>query len=516
MMRFAAALFFAFLASTATFADPGLVLYEAARKQYWQLNEDGPKARLAESWRAVADNFEEVVRKAPTSSKADDALYMSGVCIERAHAFSSLEKDWDEATAAYALLARNYPSSNLSDDALIRAARICEVRGESDAAEAFYKQLLKEHPNGDMAAAAKARLARVGCGVKVLGVRFWSGSSYTRVVVDLSESAGYSARSLPPNPEANKRHRIFIDVADSGFGPELSTKETISDGLVNKIRSGQHDPRTVRVVLDLEAESTFRVFPLESPSRIVVDVFRSKDDPDIVGSLMSGDEPPTEKKLRIVIDPGHGGKDPGAVGQNGLLEKDVVLAIAKSFADALGDLVPCEVRLTREKDITLSLEERTAIANSFEADLFVSVHANANRSSKAKGIETYYLDKTSDRASRKLAALENRGNEADLAEIEHILADVLLSSKTEDSKRLARSIQNALISHISKTYGPVKDLGVKAAPFYVLTGAMMPAVLVETSFITNPTEAKRLADSTFRIRTARALAEAVGRFVEGS
>jgi len=517
VIRFAVAVLSAVLCATASFGDAGADLYEPAKNLYRKLQEDGPEARRAETWRALAADFHKVVEKAPQSVKADDALYMEGVCFERAHAFSGLDEDWDDAVSAFNRLAQKYPESSLSDDAVVRSARISEVRGDSAEAESQYQKLLKRHADGDMADMAKARLARLGSNIKVLGIRHWSGASYTRIVVDLSGSTGYSASSLPPDLEADKSHRIFIDAANSRLGPDLSTKETVSDGLVTRIRAAQYDARTVRVVLDLEAESAFRIFPLESPSRIVVDVFRSKEEPDLVASLIKGEKLPEEKVLRIVIDPGHGGKDPGAVGKGGLFEKDVVLAIAKALSFSLQEKIPsCKIKLTRSSDETLSLEERTAIANSFEADLFISIHANASRSSKAKGIETYYLDKTSDRASRKLAAAENNSKESDLAEIEHILADVLLSSKTEDSKRLARFIQGALISDVSEKYGAVRDLGViKAAPFYVLTGAAMPAVLVETSFITNPAEAKRLADTTFRVRTAKAMAQAVEKFVEG-
>jgi N-acetylmuramoyl-L-alanine amidase len=284
------------------------------------------------------------------------------------------------------------------------------------------------------------------------------------------------------------------------------------------VRAGQHDRETARVVLDLEAPTTFRVFPLDGPARLVVDVFRASGGPDLIGSLIAGSkqlEPPA-KRLRIVLDPGHGGKDPGAVGPNGLKEKNVTLKIAKEMYLALRAALPCDVKLTRDQDVYLSLEQRTAIANAFDADLFVSIHVNANRSARAKGIETYYLDRASDRASRRLAARENASGEADVAEIEHVLGDVLLTSKIRESRRLARAVQRALVSGIAKAYGSARDLGVKRGPFYVLTGAVMPAVLVEASFITNPVESKRLRETAYLRATARAMAQGVEHFVEGS
>jgi N-acetylmuramoyl-L-alanine amidase len=293
----------------------------------------------------------------------------------------------------------------------------------------------------------------------------------------------------------------------------------VSDDLVRQVRTGQHDPKTARVVLDLEAPTNFRVFPLYAPARVVIDVFRATRGPDVVASIIAGSKPPRPKpeaqRLRIAVDAGHGGKDPGAVGPKGLKEKDVTLAIAKELGRSLRATLRCEVKLTRDRDVFRSLEERTAIANAFGADLFISVHVNANRSPRAEGIETYYLDRASDRAARRLAARENASGETDLAEIEHILKDVLLTSKIRESRRLAKTLQAALVSGIAQAYGSVRDLGVKRGPFYVLTGAAMPAVLVETSFITHPRESKRLRDAAYLRTTAQAMAKGVERFVEG-
>jgi len=197
-------------------------------------------------------------------------------------------------------------------------------------------------------------------------------------------------------------------------------------------------------------------------------------------------------------------------------EKDVTLAIATELAGLLRQQGRWEVKLTREADTTLSLEERTAIANAFGANLFVSIHANASPSQSARGVETYYLERSSDRSARRLAALENGGREEDAAEMEHILADVVLSSKVRDSRRLAETIQETLVSNLSRNYGPTRDLGVKRGPFYVLTGAIMPAVLVETAFLTHPEESRRLTDVDFQREAARALAQGIGRFAGGS
>jgi len=491
--------------------------YEGVRREYQGLAEDGPRARDAEAWRSVADRFRRARAEASGADRADDALYMAGICYERANALSGDAADQDAAVAAYQELVAAYSSSRLADDALLRAARVRELQGDTGGAATLYRRLLSDYPAGDMAGSARRRLGRVGQGGAVTGVRHFSGPNYTRVVLDLSASTPFAARSLAADVGAGRPHRVFLDLPGGHLGTECPACEAISDGLVRQVRAGRHDRDTVRVVLDLEAPAEFRAFPLDGPPRIVVDVFRDPPTGDLVGGLLPGTSArPAARRARVVLDPGHGGRDPGALGIGGLREKDVTLAIARELRDLLRRAGGWEVKLTREGDATLSLEERTAIANAFGADLFISIHANASPNREARGVETYYLERSSDRAARRLAAKENGGREEDAAEMEHILADVVLSSKVRDSRRLAQEIQGALVADFSEQYGPTRDLGVKRGPFYVLTGAVMPAVLVETAFLTHPEESRRLADATFQREAAEALARGISRFSGGT
>ncbi|MDF1552753.1 MAG: N-acetylmuramoyl-L-alanine amidase [Deferrisomatales bacterium] len=504
-------------------AERGTELYEIARAAYYELSAAGPGAADAGAWRRAAQQFEAVPRAAPRSPRAADALYTLGMCQEKAFAASGDESDREAAVAAFLQLTADYPDSNLADDALLRAGRVRELQGQTEPSRQLYRRVVAEYPQRDMAAVARKRLVELTRSTRVGGVRTWSTESYTRVVLDLDHLTPFQAKTLPANPGAGKPPRIFLDLARTRVGPECPSCAQVADGLVRQVRMGQYDPTTVRVVLDLTGASNFRAFPLDSPPRIVVDVVRDVESQDVVADLISRSpappvpQPPDApaRPLRIVVDPGHGGKDPGAVGPGGLLEKNVALAMAQELAEELPRRLPCTVKLTRSDDRFLPLEQRTAIANGFGADLFISVHANAARSSRAKGIETYYLDRTSDRAARKMAARENAGTESDLAEMEHILADVILASKIQDSRRLAEAVQRALVGDVSRAYGPVRDLGVKRGPFYVLTGAMMPAILIEASFITHPVEAKRLASARFHRQAATAMAAGVEHFLDG-
>ncbi len=201
---------------------------------------------------------------------------------------------------------------------------------------------------------------------------------------------------------------------------------------------------------------------------------------------------------RIVLDPGHGGKDPGA-SAFGMHEKDIVLQVAKKLAVKLQRELGCEVILTRSADVFLSLEERTAIANTNSADLFISLHLNAHPSAKVHGFETYYLNLTSDPDAIRVAALENATSSHQLSDLQNILSDIMKNSKIDESSRLAHKVQASLFTGLSaRKYPQVKNLGVKQAPFYVLIGAEMPAVLIEMAFISNKTDAGQVKKSGYQ------------------
>jgi len=222
-----------------------------------------------------------------------------------------------------------------------------------------------------------------------------------------------------------------------------------------------------------------------------------------------------------VIDPGHGGKDPGARSGGGLLEKTVVLEIAKHVASRLRDDLGASVVLTRSRDVFVPLEARTALANAEQADLFISIHANASTSRSLSGVETYYLENTNDRATLRLAAMENglrligdvaRKGDEDLS---YILSDLVQQGKLQDSIALTKALHEGLVERLGKEYGDVVDLGVKRGPFYVLVGAYMPCALVEASFLTNEVEGRRLGQERYRRCIADGLVKGVRQYAAG-
>lgn len=218
---------------------------------------------------------------------------------------------------------------------------------------------------------------------------------------------------------------------------------------------------------------------------------------------------PSVSRPTIVIDPGHGGEELGAQGADGVLEKDVVLQIAILLDELLRDRLRANTVLTRKADVTLPLSDRTKIANANNADLFISIHANASEYRTAKGIETYYLDNTNEKSSLKLAERENASLGGPRDDISFIISDFIQSAKQEESISFAHYVQRSLIEVLGRYYDGVKDLGVKRAPFYVLVGAHMPCILAEVSFIDHPVEGQRLASRRYQRLIALALYQGI-------
>jgi len=216
---------------------------------------------------------------------------------------------------------------------------------------------------------------------------------------------------------------------------------------------------------------------------------------------------------RIVIDPGHGGKDKGASGPNGLHEKDLTLAIARELKKAIERKTGCEVILTRTDDRFMSLEDRTAFANKHKADLFISIHTNAHEDKTRRGTETYFLNLAKDKESARVAALENAASQKKMSDLEGILRELMRNTKISESSRLARDVQANIVHKVRPQYRELRDLGTKQAPFFVLVGAEMPSILVETAFITNDAEERLLKDKSFQRSVAAGISGGIESYV---
>ena len=218
---------------------------------------------------------------------------------------------------------------------------------------------------------------------------------------------------------------------------------------------------------------------------------------------------------KIVIDPGHGGHDTGTIGPNGLEEKDLVLDVGRRLGKLLEARLGAEVVYTRKNDTFIPLETRTAIANQARADLFVSIHANSSHDPDARGVETYYLNFTSSRDALEVAARENAVSDTSIYELQDLVKKIALKEKIEESREFAWDVQESLHSGLAAKSPAIRDRGVKKAPFIVLIGANMPSILAEISFVSNPTDERRLSTAEYRQRIAESLYRGIAKYANG-
>jgi N-acetylmuramoyl-L-alanine amidase len=218
---------------------------------------------------------------------------------------------------------------------------------------------------------------------------------------------------------------------------------------------------------------------------------------------------------RIVVDAGHGGHDTGTIGPNGLQEKDLVLDVALRLGKLLQSKLGAEVIYTRDDDTFVPLETRTAIANQNEADLFISIHANSSSDPAARGVETYYLNFTSSPEALQVAARENAVSEKSIHELQDLVKKIALKEKIEESREFATDVQKSLWGGMAAKSPAIRNRGVKKAPFIVLIGANMPSILAEISFVSNPTDERRLQTPEYRQKVAEYLYRGIARYANG-
>ena len=366
----------------------------------------------------------------------------------------------------------------------------------------------------------------------VKDIRHWSTLTYTRVVVDLKDPVKYREHLLKKDPGLRKPRRLFVDLHNTWISKDIESSIPIKDGLLRRARAAQYNKKTVRVVLDIENMEGYKIFHLYDPFRIVVDV-QGKDRKLKPKKKVAAKRPPKKEEARkgkkegislarqlglgvktIVIDAGHGGKDPGAIGRNGVREKDVMLKLANLVAKEVKRELNCQAILTRSKDVFLPLEKRTAIANMKKADLFISLHSNSHKDRKCAGIETYFLNIALDEDSMNVAARENATSRKNISDLQMILNDLMLNTKINESSRLAGFVHKGLMKGLRRRYKKVRDRGVRQAPFYVLIGAEMPAILVEVGYITNSTESSRLRSEAYLKRAASSIVKGIDSYIK--
>jgi len=519
-------------------------MYEAAQRRETAIRTDADAA--ARDIRSVALAYERIVRRYPRSGYCDNALWQAAGLMLVVFEQSGTTDDRDRALNYLDWLAREYPHSSLRDDARAMAADLRRPAPfPQPSRPAAARTSASVSPAVDTPEADLARLSEVSVSGPEAEVRRITQTALPhgeRVTIELSREVPWAGNRVD-NPD-----RVFFDLAHSSPADGLTEQAgAVTGRLVQQLRVGQHPGSVTRVVFDLAGSPRYSVFPLYNPFRLVVDVERrgleetttasaparpeavpavdtpaprpAEPEPElrlvpvVPPALMGDGDYSLARQLglgisRIVIDPGHGGHDPGARA-NGLEEADLVLDVARRLRDLLLQQPGVEVVLTRDRDVFIPLEERTAIARAQHADLFLSIHANASPRPATRGIETYVLNYSVHPEAQTVAARENASSSMSLNDLRDLIDQIALNNKLQESRELATMVQTSLVRSLRGRSTDVRDLGVKEAPFVVLIGAEMPSVLTEISFLTNRAEAALLREDDYRQRIAVALAEAV-------
>jgi N-acetylmuramoyl-L-alanine amidase len=464
------------------------------------------------------------------------------------------KKDSTPAAESFETLKRLYPDSSWTGKAMARFSPPASANQKRQQGTE-----IQSMPRPAPPASGKTRPSGV-----VTGIRHWSEGAYSRIVIDQTNAVVFHVKELK-NPD-----RLVFDLLNARVGKSLSKDPLpINDGILKQVRASQYAPGVVRVVLDLASIKSYAPFPLHDPDRLVIDVtgeggrvtetrvasadtgtqpaeeipavpevlvkpeVQAKPEPPVMppppaappegkdndGAKLSLSRQLGLKIKTIAIDAGHGGHDPGAIGKSGLKEKTITLDIAQRLAVLVKERLGCTVVMTRDKDVFIPLEQRPFIAKSKGADLFVSIHVNANRKRQARGIETYIQGlRASDRDAMATAARENATTSKTLGELDDELTRILkglrMESNDEDSIHLAHAVQGSLVNAVRPVQSHVVNHGVKRAFFYVLINTGMPSILAEVGFISNPEEERMLRTNAYRQSIAEALYQGVKKYVE--
>jgi N-acetylmuramoyl-L-alanine amidase len=344
----------------------------------------------------------------------------------------------------------------------------------------------------------------------------WSGDSSELVLtLGFAGRAKYRRDTLPPEPAQRLPVRVRLDLLNTSPAANLRRNITLTGTPLSAINISAPSGGITRVELDPGGARSYKVSVLDNPYRLQVrfnaeqilpgaEDLRSLARPS--GRTASGGNLGEQLGLvvkTILIDAGHGGRDPGAVG-NSLREADITLKLA----DALGNILKKQgfnVIYTRTGDYYVPLEDRTSLANSKKADLFISIHVNSSTNKEAAGLETYYLDVARSDAAALVAARENSVNVNSTSDLQFILSDLARNGKKEESMAVARLLQQASLKKVRQAGFQIRDSGVRSAIFHVLMGARMPACLIEIGYLSNSADAARLKNPKY----IQALAEGI-------
>ncbi len=526
-------------------ASPGAAkAFQRANRAYIELSRSAHKRKLRINWLRVIGKYKKVALLYPHTGFASRALYTEGKLYVQLYGYSGRKSDLLSAIKVFERIVKKYPKSSLADDALYKSARIYDtIFKDKKKAYSYYRKIIDRYPKGDMVQRAREGINSIHIEsmppnkrprkkfALVKHIRQLSDREYSRIVIGVDRNVPFDTFLMPPDKRHRKPYRLVINLHNARSSKLYPYRIKSKDGTISQIRISQYRPGTVRVVLDLNRRVYYNALPMENPPRIIVDISTKKKKTETgltykshVKKVRPGTKvthplniPSIARQLslkvsRIVIDPGHGGKDPGAIGPHGVKEKTVALAIAKRLAHRLRR-EGFKVYLTRTRDVFIPLEERTAFANRKKADLFISIHANAAKDKRLGGVETYFLNLATDASAIRVAARENATTSKSISDLQLIINDLMLNSKINESSKFATYVQKSIMQSLRNKGYRERDLGVKQAPFYVLLGAQMPSILIETSFITNPRECSLLRHKSYQDAIVDGIAKGINNYI---
>ncbi|MFB3905498.1 MAG: N-acetylmuramoyl-L-alanine amidase [Acidobacteriota bacterium] len=520
--------------------DAARTCFEKARREHELLLQQSESSRTISQYNKVIYLYRLVLDKDPAFGGADDSLFFTAQLYDEMARRFNKQQYLNQAEHYYRFVAREYPATRYRAEAQKRAEQLKQT-GTAKAEPRRSPREPAPQPAESAQAEAKSTDTDSPALATLSSIRYWSNEDYTRVVIQLNREVGVIKEVLS-NPA-----RLYLDFQGCRMkSGRLTRTYDVNDLFIKQIRVAQNRPGVVRVVLDYEDITTHAMFTLYDPFRIIIDTRGPnrkarvetpkpearqkmqtaeaviplesntserkevrKETPILPSPVRQGDLSLTRvlglKVGRVVIDPGHGGKDTGSIGPTGLLEKELVLDVALHLKRLLEERLGTDVMLTRSNDEFVPLEERTAIANQHGADLFISIHANSSRSRKVSGAETFFLSFASSDDEREVASRENAGSQRNIHELENLLRQIALTDYHAESRQLAGMVQTNLWTQMKPFQPRQKNRGVKKAPFIVLIGANMPSVLTEVGFISNLSDEKFLKQDMARATLAEAL-----------
>jgi N-acetylmuramoyl-L-alanine amidase len=552
-------------------SDPA-TLYQQALRREAVLRQEMDAARpgapggvVLERIRVLVGSYEDMARLFAKTNSGDDSLLHAGVLAADSHARFGEAVDRDTALRILRSLSARFPASPLVKEATARV-RVLEGGRPPAQAAAQTAPAPASAPTSTPAAISTPPpasppppVSSTSSIVMLRAIRREALPDTLRVTLELDREVAFYDERIDGPP------RVFVDLPNTRAVDALKDATIpYPDGPVKQVRVGRQLNSRTRVVLDLNGAGSHSVYAVYNPYRIVIDIERpvagaasvlptqqapidsrparaplvmaanaSKSAPASITpppketstaeTRPAPSAPPLNSNggfsiarqlglgvTRIVIDPGHGGHDPGARG-NGISEAALVLDVALRLEELLKK-ENAEVVLTRRTNAFVALEERTALANRSDADLFLSIHANASTVPAARGIETYFLNFAPNPEAEAIAARENAGSSKRMRHLPDIVQAIALNNKIDESRDLATMVQSTLYQELRKTNRTLKNLGVKQAPFMVLVGATMPSVLAEISFMSNSTEGALLKTDAYKQDIAEALFAGIMRY----